>query len=345
MADRIYVTYTPAGIPGCFHTAIHFQRTGPAGDVIKHFVIEARPGIKDLTAPEKAIGVVEEAFRKGGGPSRFGNIRADVRDRKASHVTTEASDDPNAPYETIAEGDDLSENFARMQLYASGFNRAGFAYRGDRQNSNTFASGALLAGKLPSPTGVAHDPTGRPGELLEFFAPGLNEPLGHPSDERAPSPVLLELQKYWRPAARVGATERATPLFGQIDATSAGEASWSRPTSPVSFGSPRPGQGSAFADGSEDAQGDAKPDTYRRLRSRLLTSAFPGITPGDRTSQCRRRNPRRCLGFSAKPTSPGAAPRRELPDNSDAPGESKWLTRLASSATKIRDRGCGGAAE
>lgn len=116
-----------------------------------------------LSASDKAIGVIEEAFRNDDGPSRFGRINATVN-------KTKASNDPNAPYENIAEGEDLSENFARMQLFAHGFNRAGFAYRGDHQNSNTFAGAAFRAGELPPATGVAHDPAGPPGELLDFFA-------------------------------------------------------------------------------------------------------------------------------------------------------------------------------
>jgi hypothetical protein len=71
----------------------------------------------------------------------------------------------------------FSSDRVLVQLYAHGFNQAGFAHRGGRQNSNTFASAALQAGKLPPATGVAHDPTGLPGELLDFFVPGLNEPL------------------------------------------------------------------------------------------------------------------------------------------------------------------------
>jgi hypothetical protein len=176
MADTIYVTYTPTGVPETFHTAIHYIRTSPAGEVIKHVVVEAKPGNK-LNVADKAIGVLEEAFRDGDSPSRFGSIHAKVRDRAESNTLEEASDDPNAPREIIAEGDDLSENLARIQLSAHGFNQAGFAHRGGRQNSNTFASAALQAGKLPPATGVAHDPTGLPGELLDFFVPGLNEPL------------------------------------------------------------------------------------------------------------------------------------------------------------------------
>lgn len=59
-----------------------------------------------------------------------------------------------------------------------------YLYRGTRQNSNSFAGAALQAGKLPPATGVACDPVGPPGELLEFFAPGSNEPLRAPIGPR-----------------------------------------------------------------------------------------------------------------------------------------------------------------
>jgi hypothetical protein len=180
MADRIYVTYTPTGVPGGFHTAIHFERTDSAGNVINHVVIGGKPQMKDLSIPEKATGVLEEAFRSGDAPSRFGRINAQARNREAPNSHDEASDDPNAPYEVIAEGDDLSSHLLRIQLFAHGFNRTGFAYRGHHQNSNSFAATALRAGNLPPATGVAHDPTGPAGELLEFFTPGLNEPLEAP---------------------------------------------------------------------------------------------------------------------------------------------------------------------
>jgi hypothetical protein len=38
----------------------------------------------------------------------------------------------------------------------------------------------LAAAGLPAATGVATDPTGAPGNLYEFFTPGLNEPLASP---------------------------------------------------------------------------------------------------------------------------------------------------------------------
>jgi hypothetical protein len=178
MADRIYVTYTPTTAPGAYHTTVHYERMDPAGNVVRHVTIEAKPEkLQDLSASDKAIGVVEEAFRADGGPSRFGRIDAHVEDQKPGDV-------PNAPYEIIAEGDDLSANLVRMQLFAHAVNVAGFGYRGDRQNSNSFAGAALQAGELPPAAGVAHDPAGPPGELLEFFAPGLNEPLRAPIGPR-----------------------------------------------------------------------------------------------------------------------------------------------------------------
>jgi hypothetical protein len=78
-----------------------------------------------------------------------------------------------------------------MHLFALGVNDANLPYRGDHQNSNTFASGALKAADLPAPTGIAHDPRGPAGELLEFFPPGLNEPLNPWRDPRSSSPAKV----------------------------------------------------------------------------------------------------------------------------------------------------------
>ena len=184
MADRIYVTYTPTTVPGCYHTTVHYERRDTTGNVVRHVTIEGRPErAEKMSAAEKVDGVAKEVFRKDDGPSNFGRIDAHVLDRNPGEV-------PHAPYEEIAEGDDLSVNLARMRLFAHAVNGAGFAYRGDRQNSNSFASAALQAGELRPPTGVAQDPAGRPGELLEFFAPGLNEPLRVPiGPRRAPGEV------------------------------------------------------------------------------------------------------------------------------------------------------------
>jgi hypothetical protein len=359
MADRIYVTYTPTTAPGSYHTAIHYERTDPAGNVIQHFVIEAKPEKLDqLSALDKATGVIEEAFRNDDGPSRFGRINATVNEM-------EASDDPNVPYENIAEGEDLSENFARMQLFAHGFNRAGFAYRGDHQNSNTFAGAALRAGELPPATGVAHDPAGPPGELLEFFAPGSNEPLRapigqHSSFEPARSPV----QKYARSAAPNGSASTsaqgappATPAFqpdiagkgavpvlsrvgkfiGNSLITPAEAASPSRPLSQGPTAPNLPSEESAFGDRPENAPGGPRPDTYPRLRSRRVSSAFPDIAPHHPNQPVPPSDPGPPLGiFSGKPMSLSPLPPSVwgLPDNSDASGNGDWFNFLAGIASR-----------
>jgi hypothetical protein len=77
MTDRIYATYTPTTMPGTFHTAIHFERMTPAGN-IDHYVIEAKPENDNLSAAQKALGVVDQAFRPEDGLSRFGRIDAGV---------------------------------------------------------------------------------------------------------------------------------------------------------------------------------------------------------------------------------------------------------------------------
>jgi hypothetical protein len=222
MTDRIYVTYTPTTAPGTYHTTIHYERTGPAGDAVEHVTIEAEPeNLKKLSASDKAIGVVEEASRRDDGPSRFGRIDAHVREHKTSH-------DSNAPYEIIAEGDDLSANLARMRLFAHAVNGAGFAYRGDRQNSNSFAGAALRAGELPPATGVAHDPVGPPGELQEFFAPGLNEPLRAPiGPRREPGEVARRwFDERFEKWASVPAGKALPPAAGEPDSFNGRFGNW-----------------------------------------------------------------------------------------------------------------------
>lgn len=176
MRDKIYVTYTPTSFPDAFHTAVHYERRDADGKLVKHYIIEVQPEANGQS--EKVLGLLGEALRTGNDVTRLGRMNARVTDLISTGLQN--GTDPNPPYEVIAEGEDLSPHLDRMQLYAHGVNRAGIAYRGDRQNSNSFASGALRAGELPPATGVGQDPFGPAGELLEFFVPGLNEPLASP---------------------------------------------------------------------------------------------------------------------------------------------------------------------
>jgi hypothetical protein len=224
MPDRIYVTFTPTTAPESYHTAIHYERTDDAGKVVDHQVIEAKPErYGQLSSMDNVFGVIEENIRQGNGPSRFGKIQAQVREANP--------DDASAPYEIIAEGPDLGQNFAKMRLFASGVNMAGFAYRGDRQNSNTFAGAALKAGELPSATGVAHDPAGPPGELLEFFAPGLNQPLKAATGRHSSYAPTDGIQHFSAGPPPNGTTGREPPLGHDLAAPNASPG-WRGPAAP-----------------------------------------------------------------------------------------------------------------
>jgi hypothetical protein len=145
MTDRIYVTYKPTIAPESYHIAIHYERTDSSGNVILHRAIDGGPQFdRTLSAFEKAVGTIEEMFREDSGPSRFGKIVAGERPPDEVERTY--------AYENISEGADLSSNWAKMQLFVSGFNSVGFIYRGEHQNSNTFAGAALEAGELPGAT-------------------------------------------------------------------------------------------------------------------------------------------------------------------------------------------------
>jgi hypothetical protein len=255
-----------------------------------HRIIDAGPLNDSLL--DKIIGAVEEKFGGGNGSSRFGNIVA--RDREPNE------EDKNLAYEPIAEGTDLSANWNRMQLFAHGVNRAGIAYRGDHQNSNSFASALLRAGELPPATGVAHDPAGPPGELLDFFVPGLNEPLrpfvGQRSSNENGKGVQhtsvsgLGGEPFRESVANTTGTSNAfgtgfgspaaddpTPLGHGIARPRIGVSQLpSQPMLPSQTASNFPGEESAFGDRSENAPGALPPGSYRQLRR--VSSAFPGIT-------------------------------------------------------------------
>jgi len=214
----------------------------------------------------------------------------------------------------------------------------------------------------PQP-GVAHDPAGPPGELLEFFAPGLNEPLRapigpHSSYEPARSPVLRELQRYSRFAALDGpastsvravppaaaalepdvTAKRAVPVLakfiGDSLITPAQAALPSRPLSPGRAGPNPPTDESTFGDRSDYAQGAPSTDTYPRLRR--ISFAFPGIAPPNPGQPAPPPEPAPVLRIvSGRPMSPWPLPPSVfgLPDNSGASGKGDWFNFLAGLAS------------
>jgi hypothetical protein len=289
MTDRIYATYKPTIAPESYHIGINYERRDVDGKIIMHRIIDAGPQNENLL--DKIIGAVEEKFGGGNGSSRFGNIVA--RDREPRN------EDKNLAYEPIADGADLSANWNKMQLFAHGVNRAGIAYRGEHQNSNSFACALLRAGELPPATGVAHDPVGLPGELLDFFVPGLNEPLRPSVGQRSSNENGSGVQYTsvpglgGEPFGESGANTTGTPnAFGTgfgpevaDDLTTLGHGITrfrigagqlpSQPMLPSQTASNFPSE--VFGGRSENAPGTARPHSYAQLRR--VSSAFAGIAP------------------------------------------------------------------
>ena len=170
------------------------------------------------------------------------------------------------------------------------------------------------------------------------------------------SPVLHALQNYKRSAAPDGPASTsahgappATPAFqsditvkrdvpvlgkfiGDRLVTPAGAASPSGPTLSGPASPNLTSRKSRFGRSVGKYARWPRPDNYPRLRSRRVSSAFPGITPLDldRPTPPERAPP---LGiFSGKPMSMWPfAPLGGLPDNFDASGKSRgnWFTSLA----------------
>jgi hypothetical protein len=70
MADRIYVTYTPTVIPGCYHTTVHYERRDMTGNIVRHVTIEGQPErVAKMSVAEKVDGVLKEVFREDDDPS------------------------------------------------------------------------------------------------------------------------------------------------------------------------------------------------------------------------------------------------------------------------------------
>jgi hypothetical protein len=356
MTDRIYATYKPTIAPESYHIEINYERRDVNGKIIMHRIIDAGP--QNDTLLDKIIGAVEEKFGGGNGSSRFGNIVASVREPK--------DEDKNLAYEPIAEGADLSTNWTKMQLFAHGVNRAGIAYRGEHQNSNSFASALLRAGELPPATGVAHDPAGLPGELLDFFAPGLDEPLRPPVGQRSSNEPVRGVQYAslpelgGEPFREYGANTTGTSnafgtgfssqATGDLTAPGRGiarprigagqfvgpveEASLSQPMLQGPTAPNFPSEESGFGDRSESTPGAPRPDTYPQLRR--VSSAFTGIAPPELNGPVPPPERAPLIGiFSGKPMSfsPFPLPLGGLRDNSDRPGDGNLFDFLASLAS------------
>jgi hypothetical protein len=164
---------------------------------------------------------------------------------------------------------------------------------------------------------------GRPGELSEFFVPGLNEPLRTPigrrsSDEPNAAPAVREA-KY------------KIPAFPDIPvSTFAKEAPAQTPVFQTDNASTIGGIGKFIGDRLM-ATGEAPSSTRVGLPSRMVSSSFPELTPGNPRQPSSPQQSAPLLGiFSNKPMSPSPLPASlwGLPDNCEASDEGNWFTRL-----------------
>jgi hypothetical protein len=139
---------------------------------------------------------------------------------------------------------------------------------------------------------------------LDFFAPGLNEPL------RAP----------------IGRSYEPVNVARDVN----GDGNWG--SSPANIAPlPAPDRPDSF-DNRFGNWGSSPADIYLRLRSRRVSSAFPDIAPRNPNQPAPPPEPGPPLGiFSGRPMSPSPLPSSVwgLPDNSDASGNWDWFNFLA----------------
>ena len=105
------------------------------------------------------------------------------------------------PHTMVAEGDNLSSQWALMQDFANEVESIGYEYRPLSQNSNSFAGAALQRAGLYGPgtrfpekfdSQLAFDPIS--GETRSFRIPGFKKPLVNPINTATPMPFPLNEQ-------------------------------------------------------------------------------------------------------------------------------------------------------
>jgi hypothetical protein len=140
MPERIFLTYTNA-------TALPYQGSVLGHHIVlnyvdssgKHYVLQGTPEHKfEHNAGKLAAFLREEVLSDGlnNRDSPFGRLK----------VEPENVDDDLAisrPHTMIAEGEDLSSQWAQMKRFGDHVNSIGYEYRPYSQNSNSFAAGAL----------------------------------------------------------------------------------------------------------------------------------------------------------------------------------------------------------
>jgi hypothetical protein len=176
MPERMFMTYTNA-------TSIPYQGTTLGHHVVlnyvdadgKHYTLQGVPEHPFQHNVDKMGAFLREEMLSDGvsnTDSPFGRLTG---------LTARVSPDNslNQPYTMIAEGDDLSPQWALMRGFADEVNSTGYEYRPISQNSNSFAAGALQRAGFLGPGNQFPERFNRqsafdPGNLGRATFPALN---------------------------------------------------------------------------------------------------------------------------------------------------------------------------
>jgi hypothetical protein len=219
MSEKIYLTYTNA-------TSIPYQGSTLGHHIVlnyidadgNHHTLQGVPKHTFEHTLEKAGAFLKEEVLSDGvnnTDSPFGRLQADP-------VRIDRNISLNQPYTMIAEGDDLSPQWALMRGFADEVNSTGYEYRPYSQNSNSFAGGALQrAGLMGSGSKVperfneqpAFDPVS--GQTSSRYVPGFETTLKHPIDTETPLPFPLDVRT-GAPAGGNAAPDRRGFLDGRL---------------------------------------------------------------------------------------------------------------------------------
>jgi hypothetical protein len=195
MSEKIFLTYTNA-------TAVPYQ-----GSVLGHHIVLNY--INSSGAHHTLQGIPEHgfdhnidklvAFLRAEGLSEDTNNLDSPFKRLQALPGRDSNVSLSRPHTMVAEGDDLSPQWALMEDFADEVNSTGYEYRPKSQNSNSFAGGALQRAGFFGPgtefperfdRQLGFDPV--TGETRSFKVPGFERPLANPINTAAPMPFPLD---------------------------------------------------------------------------------------------------------------------------------------------------------
>jgi hypothetical protein len=196
MQEKIFLTYTSAtAIPYQGSTLGHHAVLNYIDSSGYHHTLQGTPEHKfEHNIGKMGAFLREEALSDGANntDSPFGRLRVEPQ-------KTDSGSALDQPRTMIAEGDDLSSQWALMRDFADEVNSTGYEYRPISQNSNSFAGGALQRAGFFGP-GTASperfdsqtvlDPVS--GETKSFYVPGFEKPLANPINTATPMPFPLD---------------------------------------------------------------------------------------------------------------------------------------------------------